>query len=261
MGGEKTQRKFKILATVLICAFAISIVFASDPAVPNVIATWTGQSIVSLTSSPATDTFTTTVAGADTNAVNSPITLAVGAYTSSYTSSDITNFNPPAVAGDPNNPSQVDLSASGFVPGEWAAISVTITNTGSAALTFVNPVLVTDEFNAAGGSYTFPSPYTEGTIGPHSYTDTFDFNPTTGFDYGATVNGFGTSTFAGYLSGAFTNTWCQDNVIIGANTLPTVVLTTGQSFTYYIYTGLGLTPPYGIPGSIYTITLNLTPVP
>jgi hypothetical protein len=256
------QRKYKFLTLIAVCAFALVMVMAmAAPA----IGAWINQSIVNVTTGTATDTFTTTVAGADANAVNTPITLSVGTYSGTYVQNNIGTFTPPSVTGSPNNPSTVDVSANGFVPGEWAALEVTITNTGQAALQFSPGITVTDEFNAPGGSYTFPSPYTEGTVGPHTYADTFDFG-SAGFDYGTSVNTFGTAVFLGnYLSAGSTagcyDTWCTDNVYIGpTETLPTV-LTTGQSFSYYLYMGLGLNAPPTIPGSIYSITITLTPAP
>lgn len=253
------QRKFKFLAIILICAFAISAVFASNPG----IASWIGYSVVKLTSTAATDTFTTTVVGVGTNAVNSKITI--NGY--QYDSGNIGSYNSGAIPGDPNTNSTVSISASGFVPSDYVVFQVTIQNTGSATLGFTN-YQYTDNFVDSGGNiigYTFPStdPYNANYIdnpkGP--YTGTWDIGTSNGFDQASpnTLTAM-TTKFQTYLSNnaivGCASTWCQDNAYVGTS-LPTT-LAPGATFVYYIYTGLGAQTVYGIPADLYTITIPLT---
>jgi hypothetical protein len=221
------------------------------------IATWTGFSIVNLTANTASDSFSTTVVGATSNAADSLLTIG----SNHYNEYNITAFQEGPNGGDPNTNSTVALTVGGFVPGEWAAFMVTITDTGQAALGFTN-YQVFSEFNAAGGSYTFPAPYKEGPVGPHTVTGTWDFGPA-GFNYGTTTASF-LPTFISYITTNVVgdlDTWTGDNVYIGPTMTLPAMLTTGQSFSYYIYIGLGTNAPYGIPGDIYIISIPLTAMP
>jgi hypothetical protein len=263
MGGEKTQRKYKFLAIILVCAFAISAVFASNPG----IASWIGNSVVNLTSTAATDTFTTTITGVATNAVDSAITIDGTPYTSAGvagSSYPITNFVEGPNSGDPNNPSTVTVSASGFIPGDYALFQVTIKNTGSATLGFTNYQYTDNFVNIYGNiiGYTFPAndPYNANYVDnpKGTYTGTWDLGTSAGFDTDSTLSAM-TTKFQTYLTSnaivGCASTWCQDNAYIG--TLPTT-LAPGATFTYYIYTGLGAQTVYGIPADLYTITIPLT---
>jgi hypothetical protein len=257
------QRKLKLLGAVLICALVISTAAA-------VSATWVDNSIVKLTSSTATDTFTTTVVGVDTNAVNTPIDIN-GVY---YTSSNIATFAPPVQSGDPNNPSTVSISASGFIPADYALFKVTITNTGSATLAFGNYQVLSEFVDSSGNSiaYTFPlvTDTTQPTGSQNMGGNTAPANPA--LAYNGPISGFWdtsatqsdmTSTFKTYINNeaiaGCANTWCGDNALIGSTT-PTVGMTLahGATFTYYIYLGLGVDTAYGIPSALYTVTIPLT---
>jgi len=220
-------------------------------------ANWIDTSVVKLTSSTATDSFTTTVVGVDTNAVNTPIDIN-GVY---YTSSNIATFAPPVQGGDPNTPSTVAISASGFVPGDYAVFKVTITNTGSATLAFTNYQYADNFVNSQGTiiGYIFPSTdpynanYVDSPKGP--YSQAFSAN----WDIAANVPAM-TTLFQTYITNnavaGCASTWCQDNAFIGS-TLPTT-LAPGASFVYYIYTGLGVDTIYGIPASLYSVTIPLS---
>jgi hypothetical protein len=286
------QRKFKFLAIIAISIMAISVVFASDPALPSAIATWTGNSVVNLTSSTASDTFTTTVVGVATNAVDSALTINGEPYTSAGqagVSYPITNFVEGPNSGDPNNPSTVTISASGFVPSDYAVFQVTIKNTGSATLGFTNYQQL-DEFVNSGGtsiSYLFPptDPYNAGYTAPASpapITGTWTITPVSGTGWDAVATSVPTTSgtlpvapladqtvanmntqFEAYLSNnaveGCASTWCQNNIYLGT-TLPTT-LAPGATFVYYIYTGLGDQTVYGIPASLFVVTIPLTAIP
>jgi hypothetical protein len=243
------QRKIKLLGAILVFALIVS-------AAAMVGATWTDNSIVKLTSSTATDSFTTTVVGVATNAVETPIDIN-GVY---YTSSNIATFAPPVQSGDPNHPSTVEISASGFVPGDYAVFQVTIKNTGSATLAFTNYEYADNFIDSLGNkiAYTFPSNdlyqpgYTTTIHGP--YSQAFSAN----WDTSTSVSAM-TTIFQNYLTNnaaaGCASTWCQDNAFIGT-TLPTT-LAPGATFVYYIYTGLGVDTIYGIPSCLYSVTIPL----
>lgn len=249
---RQTKKKFRVLTLVLICAFAISLVAASEQ---KAIASWIDTSVVNLTSAPATDSFTTTVVGVATNAVSSPIDIN-GNY---YTSSNIGTYNSGSIAGDPNNPSTVSITASGFIPNDYAQFSVTITNTGSATLQFTGYTIL-DQFVNSGGTaivYTFPAndPYNANYVDP--------IKPATPYTW--TLTNWGTdnlATFQSYLTNnalaGCASTWCQDNAYTAGGSLPTT-LAPGASFTYTLYTGLGAETIYGIPACHYAITITLMP--
>ena len=243
------KSKIKLFGAVLICALVIS-------AAAAVSATWVNQDVVKLISSTATDSFTTTVVGVATNAVNTPIDIN-GVY---YTSSNIATFAPPVQSGDPNNPSTVEISASGFVPGDYAVFQVTIKNTGSATLAFSNYEYADNFIDSQGNkiSYTFPATdphqpgYTTTIHGP--YSQAFSAN----WDTAGSVSAM-TTLFQTYIDTTVVgcaSTWCQDNAFIGGS-LPTT-LAPGATFVYYIYTGLGVDTIYGIPPCLYSVTIPLT---
>jgi hypothetical protein len=250
MGGEKMQRKYKLLAIIVICALATSTVAALGPT----IASWTQSSIVNLTSAPATDSFTTTVTGVATNAVETPITVNGVAFVSS----DINGYVLAVAGGDGANPSTVSLSASNFLPGDYAQFAVTIKNTGSATLQFQQYTIL-DQFVNSGGTaivYTFPStdPYNANYVDPIKPAAT---HPWTIADWG-TDN---LATFQLYLTdntkAGCASTWCQDNAYT-SGTLPST-LAPGASFTYNLFTGLGNETVYGIPACHYQISIPLMP--
>ncbi len=279
------QRKYKLLTIILVCAFAVAL---ASPA----IATWTGYSVVNLTSSTATDTFTTSVVGVATNAVDSPLTIDGNLYTSSGVPgvwSPITDFASATESGNPNINSIVNIAASGFVPGDYAVFQVTITNTGTATLGFTNYQQL-DEFVNSGGTsipYTFPPTdlYSAGYTAPSNpapITGTWTITPVSGTGFDAVATSVPTTSgtlpeatlssqtvanmntqFEAYLSNeavvGCANTWCQNNVFLGG-TLPTT-LAPGATFVYYIYTGLGVDTVYGIPAALFTLTIPLTAVP
>lgn len=231
-------------------------------------ATWVDNSIVKLTSSTATDTFTTTVVGVDTNAVNTPIDIN-GVY---YTSSNIATFAPPVQSGDPNNPSTVQISASGFVPGDYAVFKVTIKNTGSATLAFGNYIMNCNFVDSNGNiiPYTFPSndpynanyndqPHNINVAGAWSLTSDMGLGTGQYWDNKADLPSM-TTLFQTYITNnavaGCASTWCMDNAFIGT-TLPST-LAPGATFTYYVYSGLGVQTIYGIPACLYSVSIPLT---
>jgi hypothetical protein len=254
-GEEKMKRRLKILATVIICVMAVSLVLASSPS----IAAWIDNSVVNIISAPATATFTTTVVGVATNA--GPLNT-IDINGNQYNSANIGTYSSGAIQGDPNTASIASITASGFLPNDYVQFQVTITNTGSATLAFSTTYTILDQFvNSAGTpiGYIFPSndPYNA------NYNDPVK---TVAVSHPWTVADWGTdnlATFQTYLTNnalvGCASTWCQDNALpAGTTTMPTT-LAPNTSFTYYIYTGLGAQTVYGIPACHYQIAITLTP--
>lgn len=248
------KRRLKILATVIICVMAVSLVLASSPS----IAAWIDNSVVNIISAPATATFTTQVVGVTTNAALSPIDIN-GNY---YTSSNITSYNSGVISGNPNTNSTVGITASGFIPNDYVQFQVTITNTGSATLAFSTTYTILDQFVDNSGNpigYIFPSndPYNA------NYNDPVK---TVAVSHPWTVADWGTDSLTTFQTQLTDNTkagcastWDQDNALLAGTTVMPSTLATGQSFTYIIYTGLGAGTIYGIPACHYQIAISLTP--
>ena len=257
------KKKLFALAIILIAALAVSAVFASTPA----IASWIDNSAVSITSTAATTGITTTVVGVDTNAVQNPIDINGQLYAAAGVNAPniITSFNSGPIASGPSTTSVASISASGFVPGDYALFQVTITNTGPTTLQFGN-YMVNDSFVDSNGNtigYTFPVYAGYGGTTELAKTAPAYSGDISGFWDTATTQSIMTATFQTYLNNQATagciNTWCQDNALIGSSA-PTVgqTLVHGATFVYYIYTGLGIDTAPGIPAALYTVTIPLT---
>jgi len=259
------QKKYKILALVLIAAFAVS-AFAAAPS----IASWIDNSIVNITASTATSSFTTQVVGIYTNATTSPLDIN-GAYYASVSGggvSAITSYNSGPIAGDPSHPSTVALSVSGFVPNDLVEFQVTITNTGSTTLAFQTYSNWCLFVNPNGSPYTYPNSYSS-----HPTTPVPVYNPWTflGFNGG---NGGGlsdTQTFTSATDSTNRQVFADGliDALAGGNnvnwevgwgnvgTSVPATLAPSATFVYNIYVGLGTNVPYGIPAMFFSITIPM----
>jgi hypothetical protein len=167
-----------------------------------------------------TDSFTTTIIGITTNVVYTPVTI--NGY--SFTISNIHNYH------QSDNGGTVSISASNFLPNDYVQFAVTITNTGTATLTFQ----------------------------PFTYTIGYP-SPTTTVSKSWTLANFGTDTLSTYLTQlAGSSNWVMDFSYTKAATLPTT-LAPGATFTYNLYVGLGSNVPYGIPGCYFSLSIPLAP--
>jgi len=248
------QRKYKLLAIIAICALAASTVAALGPA----IASWIDNSIANVTSKTATDTFTTTVTEVSTNATSaSPI--SVSGLGVSY--------------GDPNTPSTVAVTTSGFVPNDYMELQVVIHNTGSATLQFTPTYTWSCYFVKSDGTdYAYPNIYSS-----HNdiATQKNIVTPMTYLGFNGVVGG-GVSDTLTFTDGNDANNLALfGNTMIGASatgnnvnwevgwgsasTFPTT-LASGATFTYSIYIGLGINVPYGIPNMFFSLNIPLTTV-
>jgi hypothetical protein len=250
MGGEKMQRKFKILAVILVCALAASTVAALGPT----IASWTQSSISSITSYAATDSFTTTVVGAATNAVNTPVTI--NGY--SFTTSTITGFTPAVQSGDGANPSTVTMTSGNFVPGTYVEFWVTIKNTGTATLAF-QPCTYDIWFVDSSGTMI---PFTDYYLYPAiAIANPGTTGPKVDINVPWTLSDFGTDNLAAYLvylDTSWNTNWVADFSYLTSGTLP-ATLAPGATFTYHLFIGLGSDAPYGIPGMYFSLSIPLMP--
>jgi hypothetical protein len=239
------SKKKIVIVAVLISALAMGIAMPA-------IATWIGQSVVKITSSTATDTFTTTVAFVQTNASASPITMYGTPFTNGSTPGTVLGSS----SGNPSAPSIVSFTASGFVPGDWIELDVTIKNTGTCTLQFTNWNYSCYFVNATTGLPITSGPWTESPYPPYSASS----GP-----LAWTLASFGsdsTAAFLQYIKGTgpgigWDITWTANNSY-QAGSLPTT-LAPGASFTYVLYVGLGVNVPYGIPNMYYSITVNMVP--
>jgi hypothetical protein len=259
------QRKFKFLTLIVTTALVVALVLASaGPAIGS----WIDHSVVSITSGAATTGITTTVVGLDTNAFQNPIDINGQLYTMSggNAPNSIGEFNTGPIASDPKTLiSTASISASGFVPGDYALFQVTIKNTGSTILQFSDYTVLCEFVDSSGNAvgYTFPV-YNE-------YGGTYEAAKT-GPVYSGIISGFWdtagtqsdmTTQFLTYFqpgnSAGCENTWCADNALIGS-TAPTSgqTLGNGATFVYYIYIGLGGYTAPGIPTMLYTVDIPLT---
>ena len=263
MGGEKTKRKYKILAIVLVCAFAISVVFASNPG----IASWFDNSVVSITASAASTGITTEVVGVATNAFYNPIDINGLLYTTAGGAgpNNILSFDSgPIVSGPTTLTSTVSISAGGFVPGDYALFQVTITNNGPTVLQFGDYTVLSEFVDSSGTSVAYNAPAYEGYPGfsaPAAPAPAYS-GPITGFWNIAATQAEQTTTFVNYITTTVVgceNTWCGDNCLI-PGPAPTVgqTLGNGATFVYYIYVGLGLYTAPGIANMLYQVTIPLT---
>jgi len=274
-GGEKTRKKI-IFAIVAVALCATMIVFAVQPS----IASWIDNSIVSVTSSTATTGITTQVVGVATNAYYNPIDINGQLYTSAggVGPNVITSFNSGPISSNPTTLiSTVSISASGFVPGDYALFQVTITNNGPTTLQFTDPYTILNYFvgPVSETSYNFPSydGYGPGPIVPvnvpPAVTGPAD-NSGSGWQYDKISDGWTSEATTAAMTSDFLtaigptdpygliNTWGANNYLIGA--APTVgqTLATSGTFVYYIAIGLGVDTAPGIPAAVYTITIPLT---
>jgi uncharacterized membrane protein YbaN (DUF454 family) len=248
--ARKTQRKYKILAAVLTCVFAISVVFAAVPSM----ASWISNSVVNVTSSSATDTFTTTVTGLQTNAEYNPIDINGVTYAGNVTGqqpnggSPITAFSDVSYGTGGQN-STAAINSGGWVAGDWALLQVTIQNTGSVTLNMPT-YSIANYFVDSSGNFLTPQP---------AGTSPYYLN-----NEAMTTGNFGqdipTADIA-QMNGPSWNNWYNDNIWNYQNqgaVMPTI-LAPGATFTYYIFTGLGLTAPYPISNQLYSISILLMP--
>jgi len=268
------QRKFKFLTIIVTTALVAALVIASaGPAIGS----WIDHSVVSITSGAATTGITTEVVGVATNAIINPIDIDGHTYSApggdgAYS---ITQFDSGAIASDPTSLiSQVSISASGFVPGDYALFQVTVTNTGSTTLQFGDYTVLSEFVNSGGTSIAYTFPVVTDPTQPAGYQtmggNTAPANP--GFAYSGVISGFWntnptqsaqTALFLTYLNdeqvAGCANTWCGDNALI-PGPAPTVgqTLANGGTFVYYIYIGLGIDTAPGIPNMLYTLDLPLT---
>ncbi len=242
-----------ILALVIVCGFAISLV---TPA----IASWFNQSVATFTANTATATFTTSIAGVATNAAETPLSLNNGnGY--SYSGTNIASYTPPSVAGNPNNPSAVTVNTGGFVSGTWAVFAITITNTGSATLALKGDTYtVTDSI---GGTTVYDTQTQYGTI-TLSAGEFGQDTQATDIAYLSNTSPNGV-LISPYDATPWAASWFADNSwnavgYPGYNSALTempLYLTTGQSFVWNMFIGLGNSAPYGIGAFSTTVTINL----
>ena len=184
----------------------------------------TTNAVISLSAS-TTDSFTTTVNGIATNAVDTPITL----NGHSFTSTNIVGYTAAATGCL----STVSISASNFVPNDYVQFSVKITNTGTETLAFQ----------------------------PFTYTIGYP-SPTTSTSKPWTLTNFGTDTLSTYLThlaGSRSTNWLMDFSYTATATLPTT-LASGATFTYNLYVGLGSNAPYGTPECYFSSNIPLSSV-
>lgn len=159
------------------------------------IAQWFNNSIVSVTSSTATSSITTTVVGVATNAYHNPIDLNGQLYATPGGNAPypITSFNSGPITSTPTSTtleSTVSISAGGFVPGDYACFQVTITNTGSTTLQFTNYQILDEFVDSSGASIPYAAPAYDNLPGfyaaadPLPVTGTWTITPVsgTGFD-------------------------------------------------------------------------------
>src|SRR5208282_5960748 len=93
-----------------------------------------------------TDSFTTTIVGIATNAVDSPITINGYSFTT-HTIQDYSTQT--SVSGT------VSISAGNFLPSDYVQFAVTITNTGTSTLDF-QPYTYSRYFDTAYGTIINP---------------------------------------------------------------------------------------------------------
>jgi hypothetical protein len=164
-----------------------------------------------------TDSFTTTIVGITTNVVYTPVTI--NGY--SFTISNIHNYHQSDSGGT------ISITASNFIPNDYVQFAVTITNTGTATLTFQ----------------------------PFTYTIGYP-SPTTAVSKSWTLANFGTDTLSTYLTSlSLSSNWLMDFSYTGAS-LPTK-LVSGATFTYNLYVGLGSNVPYGIKNCYFSLSIPL----
>jgi len=171
-----------------------------------------------------TDSFTTTIVGITTNVVYTPVTI--NGY--SFTISNIHNYHQSDSGGT------ISITASNFLPNDYVQFAVTITNTGTATLTFQ----------------------------PFTYTIGYP-SPTTTVSKSWTLANFGTDTLSTYLThldGSLSTNWAMNFSYTKTATLPTT-LAPGATFTYNLYVGLGSNVPYGISGCYFSLSIPLAPAP
>jgi len=268
------QKKLKILMAIAVCILASSLVAAT--AVPA-IASWIDNSIVSVVTSTANSSFTTTVVGVYTNASANALTISNGG-TGPYTSANIQDYNTGPMAGNPSSPSVASMVASGWVPNDMVEFQVTITNTGTTTLAFA-PYTISCYFVSEPGNI----PITTGpfTTSPYpAYTNHYS-EPWTflGF-YGVVGGGIsdaltltsatdGPATLAGTNQQIFADNLIDANAggnninwevgwgTIGASTIP-ATLAPSATFVYNIYMGLGTNVPYNIPNMFFSLSIPMT---
>ena len=193
----------------------------------------------------ASVSFTTTVVGLTTNANQT----SIGINGADYNLTNIQTFVA-TTAGNGGSNATVALSTSNFLDGDYVAFSVTIKNTGDAALLLNatnNNVTVKDYFVNSNGNYILVSGY------PATGNTSFGMNST----------GFGNdslSTFITYLndpSDGLTTNWLNDwGSLVGP--IPHEI-SKGQSFTFELYVGLGSQASYPMPNQLFSISIPLTP--
>jgi hypothetical protein len=222
-------RPFTVCVTLAVIVCFLTAFFAN-----------TNEFVSSCTQEP-TNSFTTTVTGVSTNAVDTPITI--NGY--SFTTSNIHNY-----VAQASDCGAVSISASNFIPADYVQFSVTITNTGTNTLTF-QPYTYSDYFISPSGSMISP-PYTSPINGYPA--------PTINQQEPWTITNFGTDALATFLTRLSGNAnWLVDFSYTGSKTLPTT-LAPGATFTYNLYVGLGSNAPYGIPGYYFSLSIPLTQV-
>ena len=256
------QRKYKILMFTAVCALAF--VLVASAAAPA-IGAWIDHSVVQFTVGTATSSFTTQVVGLYTNATITPLDI----NGNPYTGSTITNFNSGPISGNPSSPSVVAISASNFVPNDQAVFAVTITNTGSTTLTFQSYTL-NDYFLTGAGA-----PITSGPWDTGVYAGVFALtNPWS--DFNAAVNGGGALPQS-QIVGCGSATAFADQMVDGSTyattnnfninwsmawgsgtATPPATLAPAASYTYWVYIGLGVNVPYGIPNAYFSLDVQLS---
>jgi hypothetical protein len=257
------QRKFKFLTISVIALVAALAIAAAGPAIGS----WINNSVVSITSAAATTGITTEVVGVATNANQNPIDINGLLYATpgGNAPNAIASFDSGPIVSDPTTLMSVaSISASGFVPGDYALFKVTITNNGPTTLQFGDYTILSEFVNSVGTSISYTAPAYEG-YGPFTALANPPLaysGPITGFWDTAGTQSTMTTTFLTYIQTTVVgceNTWCGDNALIGSTT-PTVgqTLGTGATFVYYIYIGLGTYTAPGIPSMLYTVTIPLT---
>ena len=171
--------------------------------------------------------------------------IGIGADT--YTAANIATYSAGPVGGNPGSPSSITVSTNDFVPGDWVQFEITVTNTGSATLAVNNAGTYTITASI-GGTLVYNLPSTSlnaGEFGQDSQAQSIAYLSSSALGPNSTP--WDSSWFAN-------NSWNPSNPPTG--TMP-AYLTTGQSFVWYLFIGLGDSAPYGISGFSTTITITL----
>lgn len=219
------------------------------------------------------------VRGIKTNALENPLAIDGKDYTSAnigtlvYASSRAENLH-----------SEVNLTVSGFVPGDYVYLAVTITNEGPVALNIssysVSAIYVTGNGSALNPDWatannsTLPAGEGGGYVSaPHleEYPSLNDYllkdnlfatyMNTSGDDPYGENGSLGIATFSQSYSYFISSTcdmqWYYTSAVTEA---VNPQLASGQSFTWNLFYGLGVCGPLNIPGLTYSLTFNFTHV-